>query len=206
MSDLTRNPDTPFHLLMNPYDPNRPAEWGTIPEEILVRLAPQGAMVMSPEARVALNRLAMSEWFVVRNFDGAHCDACRPGGYGSRSRILGEVHDYVTIECIPSPFNGLRQIMWWMEDVERRNEYQRGTMFQRLQEHTLYRPPDDTFIPITVADAKRLIVKIKERGGRPVIEQQPLRPQDVDADLIRRGIAQRAERRRALTAAALEAA
>jgi hypothetical protein len=195
---LEPNRDSPFDLLMNPHNPMRPAEWAPIPEELLVRLAPKGALVMTPEARATLNRIALGEWFVIKNFDSAHCEECRPGGRGSRSRLLGAVHDYVSIQCVPSPFNGLRQIIWWMEDVERRNDMKPGTMLQRLEEYSIFRPADETFHPISEAKAQELMAAIRQRGGRPVIDQCPPRPRDLDANLIRRRIAERASRWRAI--------
>jgi hypothetical protein len=180
-------------LLANPHNPLRPAEWGTIPEEMLARLAPEGALVMTPRQRAALNRLAAGEWFLVRNFHRAHCESCRPHRH---SRLLGAVHDYVTIACVESPFNGLRQIMWWIEGEARRQRVEEGALYATIREWMVRHPDADAFVPISVADAARLNDRIRQRGGRPVIDQRPYRADELDGELIRRRIAANARRAR----------
>lgn len=180
-------------LIKNPHDPDRPSAWGSIPERLLVELAPQGTHVLSPQQRAALNRIAAGEWFLVRNFHRAHCNSCRPH---RTSTIRGAVHDYVTIKCVESPFNGLRQIMWWIESEAERSQIEQGAFYATIRDFMVMHPEQDAFVPISAQDAARLNARIRQRGGRPVVDQNPYRADEMDAERIKRRIAVNAHRAR----------
>ena len=186
-----------IELIQNPHNPLRPDNWGTIPEEMLARLAPEGALVMSPSQRAALNRLAAGEWFLVRNFLRCHCEHCRPHKH---SRLLGAVHDYVTIACTESPFNGLRQIMWWIEGEARRTNTSEGALYAVVKDYMVKHPDQDAFVPISAKDAAKLNDRIRQRGGRPVIDQRPYRQDELDEEFVKRRIVSNAQRARRMIA------
>lgn len=172
-------------LLLNPYNPNRPAEWGTLPEEWLIRLAPQGAAAMTPAQRAAMNQLAAGEWFLVKNFMRDRCRSCRAGQW-----LPGAIHTYITLACVPAPFNGLRQIHWL---IDQKDPTAKEIFFVQM---TI-----DSIVPITAADAKRLNDKIVERGEQPIHVQRPYRPGEWDEEVIRRRIVRKAAEMARRTAA-----
>lgn len=152
-----------------------PPEWDSIPDDLLVRLAPAGVGAMTPEQRVAMNQLARSQWFLVRNELGARCGNCASSPLGNPNRLPGAVHTYLTYKCQPLPFNGLRSVMLWLGGYPRDV---REALLAMSKPGNAQVP--GTFVPIRKRDALRLNKAIRDAGGRTVDDQLP--PREVEFD------------------------
>lgn len=161
-------------LILNPTSSILPAEWLPMDEELLARLDPAGTLIGSTRHRAAINRMAAARWFLVRNTWGERCSSCRQG------IMPGAIHPYITIRCREAPFNGTRQFYLWLRDQPNRDE-----ITARVREYLVLYPERDAFVPISGADARRLNQIIRDRGGRPVSDQRPLRQSEVDDDMMR---------------------
>jgi hypothetical protein len=169
---------------LDPLNRDRPNEWG-LPSELLELLDNDGKAYFSPEGRAALNRLALGEWYLVRN---------RPELddvlMNRRCRHCNQLHAYVSVACVPAPFCGLRQLTIMLRNTTVRDLKARAIQLDDIE-------------VISAAQARTLNQRIRDRRGRPPVDQHPPRRDELDADLIRRRILTRAARiRRAAARAA----
>lgn len=142
------------------YLPDMPPEWATIPDEIITRLVPSGGYT-TPEQQAELNRIAAGRWFLVRNELRARCGACRQG------TLPGAIHEYLTIACVEAPFNGLREVVLFMQSHEHGD-----LLFSGLSAGTI--------VPITAERAAQFNRRIRQHGGVPINAQQPIRANEID--------------------------
>ncbi len=159
------------------YDPT----WASIPSEIMAMLAPSGTAYLTTRQRAGLNRLAASRHFLVKNTWNARCEHCNAR------------HQYMTIRCVEGPFNGLRQVYEWIkpqEDWDRDGGIANGDYAARGASM-------DTIVAISQADAARYNQRIRDRGGVPVIDQRPLRQDEIDEAVMADRIVNRARYMRA---------
>lgn len=166
--------------LLKVYDSRYSPDWATIPDELLEALAPTGTTYLTTRQRAALNRLAAGRHFLVKNLWGARCDGCN------------RIHPYMTIRCVEAPFNGLRQVYEWIDsqaDAER--------IYRGLRELSVRNPDMDGIVAISASDAGRYNQRIRDRGGVPVIDQRPLRRDELDEEAMNRRIVARARKFRA---------
>lgn len=162
------------------FDPS----WSAIPQELLEMLAGNTAYLTTRQ-RAALNRIAAGRWFLVRNSWSARCDQCN------------RVHPYMTIRCVEGPFNGLRQVYEWIrtqEPEDRKVGSLNGSYAAKGVDM-------DMIVAISQRDAAIYNQRIRDRGGTPVIDQRPLRPDELDEEVMREKIVNRARRIRAVTQA-----
>lgn len=169
---------------LDPTSRDRPDDlWGAIPSETLALLDNDGKAYFSPEGRAALNRIALAEWYLVKNT--ANMDDVL---MNRRCRHCNQVHAYISVACVPAPFNGLRQLTIILKNATIHNLNARAIRLEDVE-------------VISAADAQKLNDRIRQRGGQPPLAQNPPRRDELDADLIRRRITGRAARiRRALSA------
>lgn len=164
---------TAGELHLRPFSPDRPAEWA-LPSELLELLDNDGKAYFSPEGRAALNRIALGEWFLIKNrpeMDDVLANR--------RCRHCNQHHAYVSVACVPAPFNGLRQlhIMLSRQPV---NGAFRAMSWQDVE-------------VITAADAKRFNDHIRARRAQPPLDQNPPRRGELDAAAIRNRILRNAK-------------
>jgi len=168
-------------LFLNPTSTDRPDHiWGRIPAELLELIDNNGEAYLSPAGRAALNKIALGEWYIIRN--SSDLDDVL---INRRCRGCNAIHSHVSVRCTPAPFNGLRQLTLMLK---------RSTSGDLTCRAFTYRDIE----VISAADAKNLNDRIRERRGVPPIAQNPPRPDDIEADLIERRIQQRAARARAV--------
>lgn len=161
-------------------DSRYPPEWETIPSELLERLAPQGEKFITTRQRAALNRIAAGRNFLIRNVWDVRCDKCN------------RIHTYLTLACVEAPFNGLRQFYEWIDSQDDPNR-----IYDGLREFSVRNPGLDSIVPISQSDADTYNQRIRDRREVPVIDQRPLRPEEVDELAMSERIVRRARRIRA---------
>jgi hypothetical protein len=183
-------PDTVFKDptdIHSPHYHDRPPEWGSIPEEMLIRLAPRGTSVLTPDQRIAFNTLARGQWFLVRNEANARCSECATGPLGSPNRLPGAVHDYITTNCAELPFHGLRSILLWIGSYPTEIKEILWSLMRPGQGNT-----PGTIVPIKKRDADKLNARIRDRGGKPIDVQAPLATHEFDVKALEQKIRRQA--------------
>lgn len=154
-----------------PFLANRPSEWPETPEQLLMLLVEKGEN--SPEYRAMVNRIAASRHFLIRNDFSA---PCRHHKSSNRFTITMPVfHEYITLNCRPAPFNGLRSILWFAREVVGADLF-----------FTAFKPT--TLEPITAKRARTMNDAIRATGEQPIDAQRPIQPEEVNADLMTRRI------------------
>jgi hypothetical protein len=168
-------------MLLKVYDSRFDASWSAIPDHILEALAPSGTAYLTTKQRAALNRLAAGRWFLVKN---VLREPCNPGPpfYG-----CGGIHPYMTIRCTESPLNGLRQVYAWIDSLQDKERFVAG-----MREFFAINPDFDMIQAISPSDAAIYNQRIRDRHGVPVIDQQPLRREELDAEVMNRRMIERA--------------
>ncbi len=167
--------------LLKVYDSQYDASWSAVPDDLMDMLAPSGTAYLTTRQRAALNRIAAGRHFLVRNTWRARCEHCI------------RIHSYMTIRCVEGPFNGLRQVYEWIkpqDDWDRDGGVSGG-------DYTARGASMDMIVAISQADAATYNQRIRDRGGVPVIDQRPLRQDEVDAEAMRFRIVNRARHMRA---------
>jgi hypothetical protein len=163
-------------LHLNPFSPDRPAEWA-LPSELLELLDNDGKAYFSPEGRAALNRIALGEWFLIKNrpeLDDVLANR--------RCRHCNQHHPYVSVACVPAPFHGLRQLHVMLSQQPVNGKFRAMAW-------------DDIEVT-TAANAKRLNQRIRERRGTPPVDQHGITGGDVDGGAIEHRIQLNAEHAR----------
>lgn len=157
---------------LSPTHDDQPPEWQQIDPEILARLVPVNGY-HTPEQRVALNRIAAGQFFLVKNDLRAPCSACRQG------ILRGAIHDYITTGCIELPFNGLREVSMFYGQQD-----QGGKLWASLTMGTI--------VPITAEDAAKLNDRIRTRRLLTIREMAPLHNHELDANALHKRIRRQA--------------
>ena len=114
--------------------------------EVWLKLRPKNGIYL-PWQRRAMDKIARSRWFLVRNEQRDRCGNCRQG------TIPGAIHEYLTLGCIELPFNGVDDLVLVLEswDEERRERLISGMH-------------PGMFVPITFGDARKYIRRIQAKG------------------------------------------
>ena len=120
-----------------------PPEWKVIPPEIFDRLKPKDG-IYTIEQRNHLDAITSARWFLVRNEVGARCRTCRVG------RLPGAIHPYVSMGCLPVPFNGLDEMVFLL-----REQQGSDTLFSAMRPGTI--------VPIDRRLALELNRRIREK-------------------------------------------
>jgi hypothetical protein len=142
-----------------------PPQWEQVPDMILAQLAPQAVRevrgplgrsylvdmtgVITPEQKKAIDSVARSRWFVMRN-DGPVMQRARCGRCGG-------VHQYLTLGCVERPFHGLQEIVGLVETYAAEGKH----VERVLQSIRL-----GAIVPITRKQARQLADKIRAKGIR----------------------------------------
>lgn len=154
---------------------NLPSEWAAIPPEIMRLMipiterrltTPTGDVrvvnhegVLTPQQKKALDEILKGRWFLIRNggvLDPARCGRCR------------RKHKYLTLGCIEKPYDGLGEIVAFMERQRVIGTIRRRVGRQIVEEHKTetvlsaveYGPIE----PITPQQAAHLIDRINAKG------------------------------------------
>ncbi|MDQ3540415.1 MAG: hypothetical protein M3440_06975 [Chloroflexota bacterium] len=167
--------------LLKVFDSQFAPEWSAIPGELMEMLAPSGTAYLTTRQRAALNRIAAGRWFLVRNSCGARCEGCN------------RIHAYMTIRCVEGPFNGLRQVYEW---IKPQDNWDRDVSVQS-GDYAVRGADMDMIVAISQADAATYNQRIRDRGGVPVIDQRPLRQEEIEEEQLRLRIVNRARYMRA---------
>lgn len=126
--------------------PDNPSEWPDIPEHIWEKLKPKNGIYL-PWQKRAMDKIARSRWFLIRNNHRERCGNCRQGA------IPGAIHDYLTLGCVELPFHGIEDLVLVMQEW---NEERRERLISGMTPGTI--------VPITPSDAFKYIGRIKDKG------------------------------------------
>jgi len=120
--------------------PTGPSEWEAVDPEVLASLhAPTG--ILTPEQWQTIQGIWGKRWFLVRA-DTGKCSRCRR---------CGAFHRYITLGCIPRPWNGITEIFGVLE-----KSFGRDTVWETVRFGDI--------VPITRADALKLYEQIRAKG------------------------------------------
>lgn len=153
---------------------DRPEHWPELPDAVKAKLLAGG--MYSPAERTALNRAVAVYAFLIRNEPIM--------GTIKRCSLCNAKHPYVTIGCVPAPFNGLREALTWLSTNEL------GLTEGGLKVDGYIRP--GMLVPISKADADKLNQAIRDKRRRTVNDQAPPRPAEVNAGALETRLHRRA--------------
>jgi hypothetical protein len=120
--------------------PSGPSEWETVDAEVLAGLKPDARGLLTPDQWRTMQSIWGRRWFLLRADTGL-CSRC------TRCHVF---HRYVTLGCLPRPWNGITELFGVLEA-----EYGEGyTQVIRFGD----------IVPITRADAFRLYEQIRGKG------------------------------------------
>lgn len=120
--------------------PGAPSEWETVDAEVLAGLKPDARGLLTLDQWRAIRRIWGRRWFLLR----ADTGLC------SRCTRCSQRHTYVTLGCLPRPWNGITELFGVLEA-----QYGEGyTQVLRFGD----------IVPITRGDAFRLYEQIRAKG------------------------------------------
>jgi hypothetical protein len=120
--------------------PSGPSEWEPVDAETLASLqAPTG--ILTPAQWATLRRIWGRRWFLIR----ADTGLC------SRCTRCGQMHTYVTLGCVPIPYNGITEVFGAL-----RKHYGADTITDIIAFGDV--------VPITRSDARKLYEQIRAKG------------------------------------------
>lgn len=122
--------------------PTGPSEWETIEPEVLAGLKVGPTGLLTPDQWRTMQGIWGRRWFLLRADTGLVSRCRRPG--------CGRMHRYVTLGCIPRPWNGITELFGVLEA-----EYGAGY-------NQIVRFGD--IVPITREDARKLYGQIRAKG------------------------------------------
>ena len=133
-----------------------PPEWDDISYDLAERLRPDKYGLLTKDQQKEIDRIRAARWLLLRNDTGAKCTHCNA------------VHTYITRYCIERPFNTLHEIHMFEMQNAREQGLVRGENL--IVDHSSLRSMRlGTPVPISRKDAKKLMLRIRVRGGRDAI-------------------------------------